>query len=253
MACACGVAGGFLGLTFREWLASVISLRLWKETVMDTTVRGIDAVVVAELRAAGYMESTVGQYAKTIKALTEFASGREYSTSVPEGSDFVALDAAWQAEMGRRGLGQVERAVPRFPSYRLDPRTVEHDAALYPDASAWLTENLGATPVLMYSAAAASERGPADPAAAADLERMMGALAALAVAAGAHRIMVAGGETSGAIVDTLGIKAVVVNAEMDTGVPWCSTVDDDPVTLLLKSGNFGKQDLPVRAATVTEL
>ena len=42
---------------------------------MDTTVGGIGAVVVAELRAAGYMESTVGQYAKTIKALTEFASG----------------------------------------------------------------------------------------------------------------------------------------------------------------------------------
>ena len=38
---------------------------------MDTTVSGIGAVVVAELRAAGYMESTVGQYAKTIKALTE--------------------------------------------------------------------------------------------------------------------------------------------------------------------------------------
>ena len=37
---------------------------------MDTTVGGIGAVVVAELRAAGYMESTVGQYAKTIKALT---------------------------------------------------------------------------------------------------------------------------------------------------------------------------------------
>ena len=124
---------------------------------MDTTVSGIGAVVVAELRAAGYMESTVGQYAKTIKALTEFASGREYSTSLgaefasmttsartgrfspqrrfdyrrlvtvfdsyvqtgrvdlsvrgrggggprPEGSDFVALDAAWEAEMGRRGL-----------------------------------------------------------------------------------------------------------------------------------------------------
>ncbi len=117
---------------------------------MDTTVRGIGAVVVAELRAAGYMESTVGQYAKTIKALTEFALGREYSTGLgaefasmttsvrtgrfspqrrfdyrrlvtvfdsyvqtgrvdlavrgrggggprPESSDFVALDAAWQA------------------------------------------------------------------------------------------------------------------------------------------------------------
>ena len=129
---------------------------------MDTTVSGIGAVVVAELRAAGYMESTVGQYAKTIKALTEFASGREYSTSLgaefasmrpvcapvgsacsagsitdvwlrcstpmcrpagwtwrfvaaaaevprPGGADFVALDAAWEAEMGRRGLAPATR------------------------------------------------------------------------------------------------------------------------------------------------
>ena len=49
---------------------------------MDATVGGIGAVVVAELRAAGYMESTVGQYAKTIKALTEFASGHAYFTSL---------------------------------------------------------------------------------------------------------------------------------------------------------------------------
>ncbi len=37
------------------------------------------------------------------------------------------------------------------------------------------------------------------------------------------------------------------------GCHWCSTVDDDPVTLLTESGNFGKQDLLVRAATVTQL
>lgn len=40
---------------------------------MDTTITMIGAVVVAELRAAGYMESTIGQYGKTIKALTEYA------------------------------------------------------------------------------------------------------------------------------------------------------------------------------------
>ena len=47
---------------------------------MDTTVSGIGAVVVAELRAAGYMESTVGQYAKTIKALTELGLARVWLT-----------------------------------------------------------------------------------------------------------------------------------------------------------------------------
>ena len=44
---------------------------------MDATVREIGEVVVAELRSAGYMASTIGQYEKTIRALAEFAgSGR---------------------------------------------------------------------------------------------------------------------------------------------------------------------------------
>jgi len=43
---------------------------------MDTTVSGIAEVVVAELRAAGYQESTIGQYAKTIKALRGFVEDR---------------------------------------------------------------------------------------------------------------------------------------------------------------------------------
>jgi len=62
---------------------------------MDTTVSGIGAVVVAEFRAAGYMESTVGQYAKRIKALTEFASGREYSASL--GAEFASMTTSVRA------------------------------------------------------------------------------------------------------------------------------------------------------------
>jgi hypothetical protein len=56
---------------------------------MDMTVAGIGAVVVAELRAAGYMESTVGQYLKSIKALTGFASGRGYSAGL--GAEFASM------------------------------------------------------------------------------------------------------------------------------------------------------------------
>ena len=56
---------------------------------MDMTVTQIGAVVVAELRTAGYMESTIGQYAKTIKALSEFASGRAYSVEL--GADFASM------------------------------------------------------------------------------------------------------------------------------------------------------------------
>jgi len=56
---------------------------------MDMTVMQIGAVVVAELRAAGYMESTIGQYAKTIKALSEFASERVYSVEL--GAEFASM------------------------------------------------------------------------------------------------------------------------------------------------------------------
>ena len=57
-------------------------LFVWKETVVDMTVTQVGAVVVAELRTAGYMESTIGQYAKAIKVLSEFASGRAYSVEL---------------------------------------------------------------------------------------------------------------------------------------------------------------------------
>ena len=159
---------------------------------MDMTVTQIGAVVVAELRAAGYMESTIAQYAKTIRALSEFASERVYSVGLgaefasmtisprtgrfsaqrrfdyrrlvvgvfdsyvrtgrvdlsvrgrggggprPGVSGFAELDAAWEAEMGRRGLapatraayGRVARSYLVFPSFptkevRIKPGTVQ--------------------------------------------------------------------------------------------------------------------------------
>ncbi len=58
------------------------------------------------------------------------------------------------------------------------------------------------------------------------LERTLGALAAEAVALGAARIVVAGGETSGAVVQALGVRTVVVDGEADRGVPWCLTTGE---------------------------
>ncbi|MGH6877096.1 MAG: site-specific integrase [Rhizomicrobium sp.] len=58
---------------------------------MDTTISGVGLVVVAELRAADYLESTIGQYEKSIKALTMFAGngGSEYTASL--GAAFASV------------------------------------------------------------------------------------------------------------------------------------------------------------------
>ena len=62
-------------------------------------------------------------------------------------------------------------------------------------------------------------------------------------------MVVAGGETSGSVVATLGVRTVLVKGEADTGVPWCETPEAPEVALLLKSGNFRSEDLLVLAMT----
>ena len=47
----------------------------------------------------------------------------------------------------------------------------------------------------------------------------------------------------------LGVQQVLVGEEAAPGVPWCTTISDDPITLLLKSGNFGSADFLVETAS----
>lgn len=56
---------------------------------------------------------------------------------------------------------------------------------------------------------------------------------------GVRRIIVAGGETSGAVINSLGIDAVQIGREIATGVPWVTSLGQSPMRLALKSGNFG--------------
>jgi integrase len=90
---------------------------------MDATVSGIGAVVVAELRAAGYMESTIGQYQKTIKALSEFVGERGGVYTCSLGAEFASMTTSVRtgrfSAQRRFGYG---RLVAVFDSYVLAGR-----------------------------------------------------------------------------------------------------------------------------------
>jgi len=73
------------------------------------------------------------------------------------------------------------------------------------------------------------------------VERFFAALAKLLLDAGVDHFIVAGGETSGSVVKALGIKAFHIGPQIAPGVPWVRAVDR-PVSLALKSGNFGNED-----------
>jgi len=64
---------------------------------------------------------------------------------------------------------------------------------------------------------------------------------------GVRRLVVAGGETSGAVVGGLGITGLRIGPEIDPGVPWTASLGDTPLLLALKSGNFGAPDFFTKA------
>lgn len=73
------------------------------------------------------------------------------------------------------------------------------------------------------------------------IESFTARLAARLAAAGVRRFVVAGGETSGAVVQALGVRRLAIGPEIDPGVPALRGIDV-PVGLALKSGNFGAGD-----------
>jgi uncharacterized protein YgbK (DUF1537 family) len=79
------------------------------------------------------------------------------------------------------------------------------------------------------------------------VEKALSDIAKDLVARGARRLVVAGGETSGAVVTALGITGLRVGAEIDPGVPWTTSLDEKPIALALKSGNFGGDDFFLKA------
>lgn len=67
------------------------------------------------------------------------------------------------------------------------------------------------------------------------------------VASGTRRLVVAGGETSGAVVSALDLGALTIGPEIDPGVPVLLADGEQPIALALKSGNFGAPDFFTKA------
>jgi 3-dehydrotetronate 4-kinase len=79
------------------------------------------------------------------------------------------------------------------------------------------------------------------------IETFFGALAARLVDDGVTRMVVGGGETSGAVVSELGVDRFVIGPEIDPGVPALATTRPRPIRMALKSGNFGAPDFFAKA------
>jgi uncharacterized protein YgbK (DUF1537 family) len=149
-------------------------------------------------------------------------------------------------------LRQVAEMQRHCESFALDALALARDAGVVGQALAWAQPRLGAQPVLIYSTAAPEQIAAVQAAlgrerAGAIVEQALGEIAQELVARGARRLVVAGGETAGAVVTALGIAGLRVGAEIDPGVPWTASLGGEPIALALKSGNFGGDDFFLKA------
>ncbi|KPB55129.1 3-oxo-tetronate kinase [Pseudomonas coronafaciens] len=79
------------------------------------------------------------------------------------------------------------------------------------------------------------------------VEAALGEIAKGLFDAGVRRFVVAGGETSGAVVQALGVQLLQIGAQIDPGVPATVSSGSEPLALALKSGNFGARDFFAKA------
>lgn len=141
--------------------------------------------------------------------------------------------------------GQVIAAIQAgMPALRLDPLRLASDAGAVASALAWAGPLLPRGPVLVYATAEPEHVREAQEKlgrerAGAIVEEALAAAARGLVERGVGRLVVAGGETSGAVVNALGVRALRIGPEIAPGVPWTSALGGRPLSLALKSGNFG--------------
>lgn len=150
-----------------------------------------------------------------------------------------------------RTLEQIADFEKTHPVLRIDLTAIESPAAAVEAALAWALPRLEAGPLAISTSAApdavkAAQARHGCEGAAALAECILGDLAVAFRAAGVRRFVIAGGETSGAFIERLGIRSLRVGPYGGAGIGTAVTEGDDPLALCLKSGKLGPIDLFAR-------
>lgn len=152
---------------------------------------------------------------------------------------------------------QVSAFQQRHASYKLDPLALSAGKQSTADAIAWFESNRAQGPLLIYATDTPESvkhyQAKLGIAHAGELiEQTMAAIATALISKGVSKFIVAGGETSGAVVKALDINALQVGPSIAPGVPVMRSLSHQPCLVALKSGNFGTEDFFMQAITTMQ-
>jgi uncharacterized protein YgbK (DUF1537 family) len=144
----------------------------------------------------------------------------------------------------------------------IDPKRLAQSDQGVEDALRWVQSFWGRNdaPVLIYSTQSSDEvRAVQNALGRAEagqlIEQALASICRGLVACGVGQLVIAGGETSGACVQALGIERLRIGPQIDPGIPWCHAHRNtgEPLHLALKSGNFGAPDFFSRSLSLLEV
>jgi len=135
-----------------------------------------------------------------------------------------------------------------LPCFCIDPFELEKGSDVVGQAMRWAQPFLGEQPILFYATAEPEavkqvQQSLGIDHAGALIERALAAIATELMGLGVKQLVVAGGETSGAVIKALQIDQMTIGPQIAPGVPWTSAkFEGDLIHIALKSGNFGGVD-----------
>jgi uncharacterized protein YgbK (DUF1537 family) len=175
------------------------------------------------------------------------------SMAAPPGRDVVLAGSCSAATLAQIAAAKAAGC----PMLAVDAAQLAAGRQTAADIAEWVIRQTAPLPPVVYSGT--------DAAALAHIHALIGreasgvlveqAFADVAVrlqAAGFTRFVIAGGETSGAVVAALGARVLEIGPEIDPGVPWTRNIHGPDLVLALKSGNFGAPDFFIKAWSLLE-
>ena len=225
--------------------------RKGKYYIIPDYVEDFDAERIVEL--FGNLKLLTGG-SGIIEELAKKSAADENTVDEYEGTQGQALIIA--GSCSKATLGQIEKFInDGGKTFKINPIRMLYEKQRLSDVWNYVIGN-AESPVLVYSSenpedVKYNQRHGADKISAC-LEQSMADLANLAVRNGYTRIIVAGGETSGAVTQKLGFNAYLIGESVAPGVPVMTPVERRDIRIVLKSGNFGDEDFFAKALKITK-
>ena len=223
------------------------------DTLHDADLRTIGAACSDMPLVTGGSGIAMGLAANFVRAGKVAPRPSQARMAAPKGRAVILAGSCSEATRGQIAAAKAAG----FPTLALDVDALISGEQTAASLAAWAIAQPQDSIPLIYSSAEptalqAIQARLGQHASGALVETTLAEVSHLLQGSGFSRYLIAGGETSGAVVAALGVTTLEIGPEIAPGVPWTRSISGPNLVLTLKSGNFGGEDFFLKAWTLLD-